>query len=238
MAIVGKYVKFHDCYLSLIEAVKHAGAALSAKIDFHWVDAESLSEDNIEDKLSSSDALIVPGGFGDRGVEGMILAAEYCRNKKIPYLGICLGMQVAVIEFARNVANLTDAHSREFNPNTPYPVIDFLPDQREGIDMGGTLRLGSYPCELKEGTKIRDCYGEPLIKERHRHRYEFSNEYRETLEKAGLVLSGSSPDGRIIETVETTNPFYVGVQFHPEFKSRPTKPHPLFLGLLKAAIDS
>ncbi len=238
VAIVGKYVKFHDCYLSLIEAVKHAGAALSAKIDFHWVDAESLSEDNIEDKLSSSNALIVPGGFGDRGVEGMILAAEYCRSKKIPYLGICLGMQVAVIEFARNVANLTDAHSREFNPNTPYPVIDFLPDQREGIDMGGTLRLGSYPCELKEGTKIRDCYGESLIKERHRHRYEFSNEYRETLEKAGLVLSGSSPDGRIIETVETTNPFYVGVQFHPEFKSRPTKPHPLFLGLLKAAIDS
>lgn len=238
VAIVGKYVKFHDCYLSLIEAVKHAGAALSAKIDFHWVDAESLSEDNVDDKLSSSDALIVPGGFGDRGVEGMILAARYCRSKKIPYLGICLGMQVAVIEFARNVANLTDAHSREFNPNTPYPVIDFLPDQREGIDMGGTLRLGSYPCELKEGTKIRDCYGEPLIKERHRHRYEFSNEYRETLEKAGLVLSGSSPDGRIIETVETANPFYVGVQFHPEFKSRPTKPHPLFLGLLKAAIDS
>lgn len=237
VAIVGKYVKFHDCYLSLIEAIKHAGCAHKAKIDLHWVDAESLTPENLDDKLSSSDALIVPGGFGDRGVEGMILAAQYCREKKIPYLGICLGMQVAVIEFARNVAKLTDANSREFNPNTPYPVIDFLPDQSDEIDKGGTLRLGAYPCHLKDGTTIRACYEQNDISERHRHRYEFNNEFRDTLERAGLILSGISPDGRIVETIETDNPFYVGVQFHPEFKSRPTKPHPLFLGLLAAAIQ-
>ncbi|MDY6392290.1 MAG: CTP synthase [Bacilli bacterium] len=234
VGIVGKYVKFHDCYLSLIEAIKHAGYALSCRIELHWIDAETLDEDNVADKLSPVDALIVPGGFGNRGIEGMIVAAKHCRENKIPYLGICLGMQIAVIEFARNVAKLSHANSREFDPSTPYPVIDFLPDQSADIALGGTLRLGAYPCLLVRGSKIEECYQKDLISERHRHRYEFNNAYRDSLEKSGLILSGLSPDGRIVETVETANPFYIGVQFHPEFKSRPTHPHPLFVGLLQA----
>lgn len=236
VGIVGKYVKFHDCYLSVIEAVKHAGYALRCKAEFHWIDSESLKENNVAEKLSHVDAVIVPGGFGVRGIEGMVLAASYCRKNRIPYLGICLGMQVAVIEFARNAAGMEKANSREFDPSTPYPVIDFLPEQSAEIALGGTLRLGAYPCLLEKGTKIRACYEANQISERHRHRYEFNNDYRDALSKAGLVCSGVSPNGRIVETVEVGNPFFIGVQFHPEFKSRPTKPHPLFLGLLKAAM--
>ena len=236
VGIVGKYVKFHDCYLSLTEALYHAGYAQEAKVQIKWIDAETLEHGNVAERLEGCDAIIVPGGFGERGIEGMILAAKYCRETGTPYLGICLGMQIAVIEYARNVAGLKEANSREFNPNSPHKVIDFLPDQNEGIDLGGTLRLGAYPCHLGEGTLIRSLYGSEEISERHRHRYEFNNDYRELLSSKGLVLSGTSPDNRIVETIEAGSGFFVGVQFHPEFKSRPNKPHPLFVGLVEAGI--
>ena len=236
VGIVGKYVKFHDCYLSLTEALHHAGYSLETEIHIKWIDAETLEEGNVEERLQGCDAIIVPGGFGYRGVEGMILAARYCREKGVPYLGICLGMQIAVIEFARNVAGLKEANSREFDPASPHKVIDFLPDQNEGIDLGGTLRLGSYPCHLSETSLIRSLYQSQDIQERHRHRYEFNNDYRDILSSRGLVLSGTSPDGRIVETIETGDGFFIGVQFHPEFKSRPNRPHPLFVGLVDAGL--
>ena len=236
IAIVGKYVKFHDCYLSLVEALYHAGYAEGAKVHIKWVDSEFVDEENVAAKLEGCDAVIVPGGFGVRGVEGMIVTAKYCRENKVPYLGICLGMQVAVIEFARNVAKLEGANSREFNPDSPYKVIDYLPDQNDDVDMGGTLRLGAYPCRLQEGSRIASCYETLEISERHRHRYEFSNAYRENLSAAGLILAGLSPDGHIVETVELDAPYYIGVQFHPEFKSRPNHPHPLFTHLILASL--
>ncbi len=236
IGLVGKYVSLHDAYLSVVEALGHAGCFYRTKVKIKWIDSEKISEKNVENKLANCDGIIVPGGFGGRGIEGMIVTAHYCRKKNVPYLGICLGMQVAVIEFARSVCGWREANSGEFDPASPYKVIDFLPGQFEGKDKGGTLRLGSYPCKLAEGTVIREEYGCTDISERHRHRYEFNNEYRETLQQKGLVLSGTSPDGYIVETVETGKGYFVGVQFHPEFRSRPDRPHPLFKGLIRNSI--
>ena len=238
IGLVGKYVQLHDAYLSVAEALRHAGYALDAQVDISWIDSETLTEDNVTEILSPMQGLIVPGGFGGRGIEGMILTAKFARDHHVPYFGICLGMQTAVIEFARHKAGLDNANSREFDENAPYKVIDFMPGQNDEIDKGGTLRLGKYPCVLKENTVIARCYGKLEISERHRHRYEFANAFREPLEAAGLRLTGLSPDGRLVETVELPDEaFFVGVQFHPEFKSRPNKPHPLFAGFIKAAID-
>ena len=238
IGLVGKYVQLHDAYLSVAEALRHAGYALDARIEIHWIDSEALTEDNCGQIFAGLDALIVPGGFGSRGIEGMILTAQYARMHHVPYFGICLGMQIAVIEFARHAAGLEHANSREFDEQAPDRVIDFMPGQNDEIDKGGTLRLGKYPCELRAGTVIARCYGTLEISERHRHRYEFANAYRKTLEKAGLVLSGLSPDGSLVETVEIPGEaFFVGVQFHPEFKSRPNRPHPLFVGFVQAALE-
>ncbi len=238
IGIVGKYVQLHDAYLSVAEALRHAGYFLDAGVEIHWIDSGEITEDNAEEMLGELDGILVPGGFGNRGIEGMITAAKYAREQNVPYFGICLGMQVAVIEFARNAAGLTDANSGEFNEQCEHKVIHFLPGQTKDTEKGGTLRLGAYPCRIKEGSMMEECYGEELISERHRHRYEFNNDYRECLTEHGLVLSGISPDGSLVETVELSDrPFYVGVQFHPEFKSRPNKPHPLFSGFVKAAIS-
>ena len=239
IGLVGKYVQLHDAYLSVAEALRHAGYALDAKVEIEWIDSETLNEDNIDAVLSPMQGVIVPGGFGGRGIEGMVLTARYAREHHIPYFGICLGMQIAVIEFARNAAGLAGANSHEFDENAPYQVIHYMPGQNDEIDKGGTLRLGKYPCVLKEGTVIARCYGRTEISERHRHRYEFANAFRETLQQAGLCLSGQSPDGRLVETVELPGEaFFVGVQFHPEFKSRPNKPHPLFVGFVKASLET
>ena len=239
IGLVGKYTGLHDAYLSVLEALHHAGSSQGAEVDVKWIDSEKLEKGGLEDELGDVDGIIVPGGFGDRGIEGMILAAGYARTHDIPYLGLCLGMQIAVIEYARSVLGLADANSGEFDELCANKVIDFIPGQSEHIDKGGTLRLGAYPCELRKGTKIAACYGTEHISERHRHRYEFNNDYRERFEEAGLTLSGISPDGRLVETVEITDkPFFVGVQFHPEFKSRPDRPHPLFSGLVGAALAS
>lgn len=238
IAIVGKYVQLHDAYLSIVEALHHAGYETGTKVSIKWIDSENITRENAEDILSGVSGIIVPGGFGNRGIEGKIAAAEYARTHNLPYLGICLGMQIAVIEFARHVCGMENANSGEFDKNTKYNVIDFMPDQNDSMAKGGTMRLGAYPCHIAPGTMMEKCYGKELISERHRHRYEFNNEYREALTSAGLKISGTSPDGTIVETVEVPeNDFYVGVQFHPEFKSRPTHAHPLFTGLVKAAIN-
>ena len=238
IGLVGKYVALHDAYLSVAEAMRHAGYQHNTHIKIHWIDSEELNEENAEEQLGSLDGIIVPGGFGGRGIDGMITAAKYAREHELPYFGICLGMQIAVIEYARDVLGIRNANSGEFDEETPHKVIDFMPGQSDEIDKGGTLRLGAYPCVIKRGTVMERCYGETVISERHRHRYEFNNNYREALEQAGLTLSGISPDGTLIETVELSErPFFVGVQFHPEFKSRPNRPHPLFLGFIGAALD-
>lgn len=238
IAIVGKYVQLHDAYLSIVEALHHAGYETGTKVSIKWIDSENITRGNAGDILSGVSGIIVPGGFGNRGIEGKIAAAEYARKHNLPYLGICLGMQIAVIEFARHVCGMENANSGEFDKNTKYNVIDFMPDQNDSMAKGGTMRLGAYPCHIAPGTMMEKCYGKELISERHRHRYEFNNEYRETLAAAGLKISGTSPDDTIVETVEVPeNDFYVGVQFHPEFKSRPTHAHPLFTGLVKAAIN-
>ncbi len=238
IGLVGKYVQLHDAYLSVAEALRHAGYALDARVEIEWIDSETLTEDNVGDRLAGIQGVIVPGGFGGRGIEGMVATARYAREHHLPYFGICLGMQIAVIEYARNRAGLAEANSHEFDEETPYPVINFMPGQNDEIDKGGTLRLGKYPCILQAGTVIAECYGKTEISERHRHRYEFANEYREALQAAGLVLSGLSPDGLLVETVEIPGEdFYVGVQFHPEFKSRPNKPHPLFVGFIRAGLE-
>ena len=238
IGLVGKYVQLHDAYLSVAESLRHAGYELNATIDIDWIDSETITEANCREKLSGLDGIIVPGGFGGRGIEGMILSAKYARENGLPYFGICLGMQVAVIEFARHAAGIADANSGEFDELCRHKVIDFMPGQSEDIDKGGTLRLGAYPCVIAPGSTMERCYGQPRISERHRHRYEFNNDYREKLTACGLKLSGLSPDGRLVETVELSDrPFYVGVQYHPEFKSRPNKAHPLFLGFIKAALE-
>ena len=238
IGLVGKYVQLHDAYLSVAEALRHAGYELDSKIDIEWIDSENITADNCREKLADLDGIIVPGGFGGRGIEGMILAAQYARENLVPYFGICLGMQVAVIEFARHVAGIADANSGEFDELCRHKVIDFMPGQSEDIDKGGTLRLGAYPCVIAPDSAMYRCYGREQISERHRHRYEFNNDFREQLKSCGLRLSGLSPDGRLVETVELSDrPFFVGVQFHPEFKSRPNKAHPLFLGFIKAALE-
>ncbi|MBQ1307295.1 MAG: CTP synthase [Erysipelotrichaceae bacterium] len=238
IGIVGKYVKLHDAYLSVAEALNHAAYYNHSRVRIHWIDSETVNEKNVAKKLESCSGIVVPGGFGNRGIEGKIVTAKYCRENDIPYLGLCLGMQVAVIEFARNVCGLKDANSREFDPESTDKVIDFLPNQNDQTQKGGTLRLGTYECKLQDGTLIKELYGQDTIKERHRHRYEFNNEYRQILERNGMVLSGTSPDGYIVETVEyKDSPFFIGVQFHPEFKSRPNRPHPLFIGLIKASLS-
>ncbi|MDK2821163.1 MAG: synthase [Clostridia bacterium] len=235
IALVGKYVTLPDAYLSVGEALRHAGLHHGVNINIRWVYSADL-EDKGLDQLEGVAGILVPGGFGDRGIEGKILAAQYARERGIPYLGICLGMQLAVVEFARHVCNLKEANSSEFDPETPYPVIDLLPEQKEIETKGGTMRLGLYPCRLQEGTKAYKAYGEEIIYERHRHRYEFNNNYRVQLTAKGLVISGSSPDGRLVEIVELPeHPWFVACQFHPEFKSRPNRPHPLFRDFIGAA---
>ena len=206
-------------------------------MEIEWIDSETITAENVREKLGGVTGIIVPGGFGNRGIEGMIISGKYAMENHVPYFGICLGMQTAVIEYARDVADLKGANSREFDTETPYPVIDFMPGQYDEIDKGGTLRLGRYPCMLQEGTTIRRLYGREEISERHRHRYEVNNDFRDALRESGLCLSGLSPDGRLVETIEIPGEeFFVGVQFHPEFKSRPNKPHPLFLGFVKASM--
>ena len=236
IGLVGKYVELHDAYLSVAEALRHAGYYLNSSVEIKWIDSENITEENVNSTLSGLDGIIVPGGFGQRGIEGMILSAKYARENRVPYFGICLGMQIAVIEFARNVAEIENANSGEFAQNVPK-VIDYMPGQNDEIDKGGTLRLGAYPCVIKEKTSMHRAYGKTKISERHRHRYEFNNDYRDALQSAGLTLSGLSPDGRLVETVELSDrDFYIGVQYHPEFKSRPNKPHPLFSAFIKAAL--
>ena len=240
IALVGKYVKLHDAYLSVVEALSHAGYAYGTKIDIRWVNSEEIEENkpDLSEVFKDIDGIIVPGGFGYRGIEGKIDAIRYARENKIPYLGLCLGMQCAVIEFARNVCGMKKANSSEFIPDTPYPVIDLMSDQEDVTEKGGTMRLGIYPCKLKDGTKARKLYdNKEIIYERHRHRYEVSNELRPILEKAGLVISGTSPDGRLVEIIELKDhPYFEATQAHPEFKSRPNRPHPLFLGFIEAAL--
>ena len=238
IGLVGKYTQLHDAYLSVAEALRHAGYEKNAHIKIHWIDSETLTEETVQGTLGGLDGILVPGGFGQRGIEGMILAANYARTHAVPYFGICLGMQIAVIEYARNVAGIENAHSGEFDELCKNKVIDYVPGQSDSIDKGGTLRLGAYPCVITPGTTMERCYGSNRISERHRHRYEFNNEYREVLQTAGLTLSGLSPDGSLVETVELSDrSFYVGVQYHPEFKSRPNRPHPLFLGFVGAALE-
>lgn len=238
IAIVGKYIKLHDAYLSVVEALRHAGYETGSKVNIIWLDSEDIDESSVEKQLKDASAIIIPGGFGTRGVEGKILAAKYARENNVPYLGLCLGMQIAVIEFARNVCGLKDANSREFDPDSKNLVIDFMPDQNDEINKGGTMRLGNYPCKIKDETMMKKCYDTETIGERHRHRYEFNNDFREIFAQNGLTISGTSPDDKIVETVELKeNEFFVGVQFHPEFKSRPNRAHPLFLGLIKAALS-
>ena len=238
IGIVGKYVQLHDAYLSVAEALHHAGIGCRADVNIEWIDSETITRSNAGEVLANCDGIIIPGGFGERGIEGMIQAARYARENDLPCLGICLGMQIEAIEFARNVLGYADADSKEFNPASEHRVIDFLPGQSDDIDKGATLRLGAYPCRLKEGTLIRKLYGAEDISERHRHRYEFNNDFREEFEAGGMTLSGKSPDGNIVETMEFSgNSYYIGVQFHPEFKSRPNKPHPLFAGLVEKALE-
>lgn len=240
IALVGKYVKLHDAYLSVVESLSHAGYAYGTKIDIRWVNSEELEENkpDLSEVFKDIDGIIVPGGFGYRGIEGKIDAIRYARENKIPFLGLCLGMQCAVIEFARNVCAMKKANSSEFIPDTPYPVIDLMSDQEDVTEKGGTMRLGIYPCKLKDGTRARKLYdNKEIIYERHRHRYEVSNELRPILEKAGLVISGTSPDGRLVEIIELKDhPYFEATQAHPEFKSRPNRPHPLFLGFIEAAL--
>ena len=239
IGLVGKYVQLHDAYLSVAEALRHAGYACGAKVEIRWIDSETVTESSAPELLAGCSGIIVPGGFGGRGIEGMIAAARYAREQDIPYLGICLGMQVAVIEFARHVCSLPDASSGELNPSSPHKVIDFLPDQNESVSKGGTLRLGAYPCHIVKGSRMFGCYKTEEIRERHRHRYEFNNDYRGLLQEHGLCLCGLSPDGYIVEAVELSEKkFFIGVQFHPEFKSRPNRPHPLFVGLIQHALEA
>ncbi len=238
IALVGKYVKLHDAYLSVKEALHHGGYESDAHVRIHWIDSEEIRKDNIEEIFKDVSGIIVPGGFGGRGIEGMILTAEYARKNDIPYFGICLGMQVAAIGFARGALGYEDADSTEFHKDTSHPVIDFMPDQNEHIDKGGTMRLGSWPCEIRKGTLLYNVYGKETIGERHRHRYEFNNAFREEFERNGMMISGTSPDNKLVEAIEyRENSFFIGVQFHPEFKSRPDRAHPLFKRFIEASLE-
>jgi CTP synthase len=237
VAIVGKYVHLTESYKSLSEALVHGGIANDCGLDLRYVDSEQLETEEWESRLEGVDAILVPGGFGKRGVEGKMRAIHYARENDIPYFGICLGMQLAVVEFARDVCGLKDANSTEFDGLSPHPVIDLMPDQREIHEKGGTMRLGAYPCHIVDGSQAKEIYRETEISERHRHRYEFNNQYREPIESAGMRISGLSPDGRLVEMVELpSRRWFVGCQFHPEFKSRPRDPHPLFRSFIAAAL--
>jgi CTP synthase len=238
IGLVGKYTQLSDAYLSVIEALNHAGARHGGKVEVRWVDSERLTDEEAERELATCDGILVPGGFGVRGIEGKIQAARYAREYGVPYLGICLGMQIAVAEFARHVAGMDGANSTEFDPETPYPVIDLLPEQKEVRDMGGTMRLGADPVKLHDGTRAREIYDDAVIYERHRHRYEVNNHLRKRLEHAGMVFSGTSPDDRLVEVIELPDhPFFVASQYHPEFKSRPLRPQPLFSEFVRAALE-
>ena len=236
VAIVGKYVKLEDSYISVVESLQHAGFVNKVKVEIEMVDSETIVAENVKEKLSKYDAIVVPGGFGNRGIEGMIETIKYAREEKVPFLGICLGMQMTVIEYARNVLGLKDANSAEFSENTKNPVIHIMETQKDIKKKGGTMRLGSYPCVIKGGSLAEEVYGTNKIDERHRHRFEYNNEYKERLENAGLICSGVSPDGSLVEIVEIKeHPYFIAGQFHPELKSRPNRPAPLFVGLIKAA---
>ncbi|MCI7039747.1 MAG: CTP synthase, partial [Mollicutes bacterium] len=237
IGLVGKYVSLHDAYISVYESLKFAGYKFDTKVNVKWINSENLTIENYEDELKDCKGIVVPGGFGVRGTDGKILAAKYCREHKLPYLGLCLGMQIALIEFANNCLHLEKANSTEFDPETPYKIIDYLPDQYKGIKMGGTMRLGNYECKLALGSKVHELYKTDLIVERHRHRYEFNNEFKSQFEEKGMVFSGINPQTNLCEIIELKDhPFFVACQFHPEFKSRPLDPHPLFVGLLEASI--
>ncbi|PKR77721.1 CTP synthase [Halalkalibacillus sediminis] len=238
IALVGKYVALPDAYISVVEALKHAGYPFDADIDVQWINSAEVTADNVKELLSDADGILVPGGFGDRAIDGKIEAIRYARENKIPFLGICLGMQLATVEFARNVLGLDGAHSAEIDPTTPYPIIDLLPEQKDVEDLGGTLRLGVYACRLEKDTNAQAAYADEVVYERHRHRYEFNNTYRDSMEQNGFVFSGKSPDGRLIEIIELKDhPWFVASQFHPEFKSRPTRPQPLFKKFVETSID-
>ncbi|ANB58986.1 CTP synthase [Anoxybacillus sp. B7M1] len=238
IALVGKYVELQDAYISVVEALRHAGYAFDAEVEIQWINSEHVDRDNVHELLKDASGILVPGGFGDRGIEGKIEAIRYAREQQIPFLGICLGMQLASVEFARHVVGLENAHSSEIDPNTPHPVIDLLPEQKDIEDLGGTLRLGLYPCKLVEGTLAYEAYQDEVIYERHRHRYEFNNQYRQIMEQKGFVFSGTSPDGRLVEIIELKDhPWFVAAQFHPEFTSRPTRPQPLFREFVKASLQ-
>lgn len=237
IALVGKYASLRDSYLSVVEALTHGGAGVHSQVEIIWVDSDELSAATAAEKLAGADGILIPGGFGTRGIEGKIVAAQYAREQKIPFFGICLGMQIAIIEFARNVLGLRDAHSAEFDQNTQNPVIDLMPDQKDVDQLGGTMRLGQYPCQLDPSSKAYAAYQQLSIFERHRHRYEVNNAYRDRLVQAGMLLSGTSPDQHIVEMAELPeHPWYIGCQFHPEFKSRPNRPHPLFADFVKASL--
>ena len=238
VALVGKYIQLHDAYISVVEALKHGGVANHAAVHIKWVDSEMVTDETVDELLGDVQGVLVPGGFGDRGIEGKIRAIRYAREHNVPFLGLCLGMQLSIVEFARNVIGFKDAHSVELNPNTTHPVIHLMPDQNGVEDIGGTLRLGSYPCHLTKDSKAFALYGEETIHERHRHRYEVNNDYRAVLTEHGLKLSGLSPDGRIVEMIELPDhPWFVATQAHPELKSRPNRPHPLFRGFIEAALS-
>jgi len=238
IGLTGKYVSLPDSYLSVAEALRHAGFYHGAAVEIRWINSEEVERANVSDFLRDVDGILVPGGFGDRGIEGKIEAVRYAREGRIPFLGLCLGMQLAVVEFSRNVMGWHGANSTEFNPATPHPVIDLLPEQKELDQMGGTMRLGRYPCKLLPGSRARQAYGQEMIEERHRHRYELNNAFRQALAAGGMVFSGTRPDGYLVEIIELTgHPFFVATQFHPEFKSRPNRPHPLFRDFIRAALQ-
>ena len=238
IALVGKYIQLHDAYLSVAEALKHGGIFINTTVNIKWVDSETVTDENVAEILGGVNGILVPGGFGNRGIEGKIKAITYARENNIPFLGLCLGMQLAIVEFARNVIGFNDAHSEELDPSTTHPVIALMPDQNGVEDIGGTLRLGSYPCVLDKSSRAYALYGEETIYERHRHRYEVNNDFRASLTENGMKLSGISPDGRIVEMCELpTHPFFIATQAHPEFKSRPNRPHPLFKGFVEAALE-
>ncbi|MGM9623294.1 MAG: CTP synthase, partial [Butyricicoccus porcorum] len=237
IGLVGKYVRLHDAYLSVAEALQHAGYENGTEVEIEWIDSEEINDSSVDKLLSGCDGIILPGGFGSRGIEGMVCAAEYCRVRKVPYFGICLGMQIAVISYARNVLGYEDANSGEFDPESQHCVIDLMESQQGVSKKGGTMRLGAYPCHIRPGTKMAEAYQQEDISERHRHRYEFNNQFRQEFESNGLTISGTSPSGELVETVEIAeHPFYVGVQFHPEFKSRPNRAHPLFKAFIAASM--
>ena len=238
IALVGKYVKLHDAYLSVAEALHHAGYENGTVVDIEWIEAEDVTEQSADCIFAACDGILVPGGFGDRGIEGKIMAAKYAREHDIPYLGICLGMQTAVIEYARDVLHFADANSSEFSNTSVHKVIDLMPDQSGNIPKGGTMRLGAYPCKIHPDSIMHHAYGQEEIAERHRHRYEFNNKYREEFEEKGMKITGTSPDGKLVEAVEIpSNRFFIGVQYHPEFKSRPNRAHPLFREFIKASLQ-